>query len=188
MKRGLQCIGEPVRSPIYEASIWIPITLWQSWSRIGTLRIFSGGERKTFLWSAEDSDECKGRIQSDATPPNWNEAVNLSISELISPTPCNKYHRLKLWAHETRILTKINSIKATKKYKRKIMKKIIIVNEKKVNHGASTWRKEIDAFLSLLEERQEWHQGDDCHQYRISNLPGDHNQSHLLLSFSAVQM
>lgn len=49
--------------------------------------MFPGGDWKTFLWSADERRECKGRTQSEEGPPNRYEAVSLSTSKSISATP-----------------------------------------------------------------------------------------------------
>lgn len=68
-----------------------------------TFLMFSGGDWNAFRWSADASDECKGRIQSDDTPPKRNKAVNLSTSNSISATPYRKNQKYKLTKRKKRV-------------------------------------------------------------------------------------
>ena len=48
----------------------------------------AGGISKTFCCSTTETEECKGSIQSAATPLKCSEPDNLSTKEKISPIPC----------------------------------------------------------------------------------------------------
>lgn len=52
-----------------------------------TLRVFLGGFKNTFFWSAGATDECNGKSHSEDSPPKRYEAASLSCNLLISDMP-----------------------------------------------------------------------------------------------------
>lgn len=60
------------------------------WIENITLRMFSGGLINTFFWSSDATEECKGRIHSEACPLNWKETDSLSSKVCISATPFSR--------------------------------------------------------------------------------------------------